>query len=82
MILEGVHNDSLVNYVVNILDGPNAGMDSVTLADLNQRIRVEVIDTSIMPNNKCWGYITVEDKIAPVLTCNDLTIFCLSLIHI
>ncbi|MEM6320708.1 MAG: T9SS type A sorting domain-containing protein [Bacteroidota bacterium] len=76
MILEGVPDDSLKNYVVNILDGPNAGTDTVTLADLNNRIRVEVTDTSITPNNKCWGFVIVEDKIPPQLVCNDTTILC------
>jgi len=76
IILEGVHDDSLDNFIVNILDGPNAGTDSVTIASLNQRIRVEVIDTSITPQNKCWGYITVEDKIAPQLTCVDTSVLC------
>ena len=76
MILEGVADVDLTKFMVNILDGPNAGKDTVTLADLNNRIRVEVIDTSITPNNKCWGYVTVEDKIAPILTCVDTTVLC------
>jgi len=76
IILEGVHDDSLKNYIVNILDGPSAGTDSVTIASLDQKIRVEVIDTSITPQNKCWGYITVEDKIAPQLMCVDTSILC------
>jgi len=76
MILEGVADDSLKNYIVRILDGPNAGKDTVTLLDLNQRLRVEVIDISITPNNKCWGYVVVEDKIAPILACTDTTILC------
>ncbi len=76
MILEGVADADLTKFIVNIIDGPNSGMDTVTLADLNDRIRVEVIDTSITPNNKCWGYVTVEDKIAPILMCSDTTILC------
>ena len=42
MILEGVADADLANFTVNILDGPNAGTDEVTLADLNNQIRVEV----------------------------------------
>jgi len=76
MILEGVADADLTKFMVNIIDGPNAGTDTVTLADLDDRIRVEVIDTSITPNNKCWGYVTVEDKIAPILECETMTILC------
>ncbi len=76
MILEGVADADLTKFIVNIIDGPNSGTDTVDLADLNNQIRVEVIDTSITPNNKCWGFVTVEDKIAPILTCSDTTILC------
>ena len=76
MILEGVADADLGNFIVNILDGPNAGTSTVTLADLNNQIRIEVIDISSTPNNKCWGFATVEDKIAPILVCSDTTILC------
>jgi len=28
------------------------------------------------PGNNCWGYINVEDKLAPSITCADVTIEC------
>ena len=28
------------------------------------------------PDNFCWGYFTIEDKLAPSLVCEDITINC------
>lgn len=76
MILEGVPDAQLGNYKVRLQEGTNTGGDFVDLSYLNQRVRVEVIDTTVTPNSKCWGFITVEDKIAPILVCRDTTILC------
>jgi len=29
-------------------------------------------------NNSCWGYIMLEDKLAPTITCEDVTISCIN----
>ncbi len=29
-------------------------------------------------NNSCWGYIMLEDKLAPTITCEDVTISCIA----
>ncbi len=76
MVLEGVPDNQLMNFQVIILEGVYAGGDSVDLNYLDQRVKVEIVDTTQTPNNKCWGFITVEDKIAPVLACRDTTILC------
>ena len=32
--------------------------------------------TSITTGNKCWGTVQVEDKMAPIISCDDITIDC------
>ena len=63
------------DFTVRLLDGANADTNFVDISYLNQTVRVEVIENT--SGNKCWGTITVEDKFAPTITCQDL-----SLIHI
>ncbi|MFZ4634835.1 MAG: hypothetical protein ACOYNO_11565, partial [Saprospiraceae bacterium] len=46
----------------------------VTSANINQTIEVRVRD--IVSGNSCWGYMHVEDKLAPVVTCTNITIPC------
>ena len=49
----------------------------VTDAEIGKQLKVAVIDTSIANGNECWGYIVVEDKIAPTITCvADTTLKC------
>ena len=31
--------------------------------------------------NKCWGRVTVEDKMAPVMTCDTIAIYCNMAFH-
>ncbi|MBK8626914.1 MAG: hypothetical protein IPN86_15510 [Saprospiraceae bacterium] len=40
----------------------------VNCSDIGKRIEVEVLDPAT--GNRAWGYVIVEDKIAPVVTCN------------
>ena len=48
----------------NVLDGSYVG----------QEITAKVIDGC--SGNSCWGTIVVEDKLAPVILCEDITISC------
>jgi len=59
MILEGEDEDLLPNYVVNIegISGTivtTPGVYAVTVTDMTN-------------DNSCWGNITVEDKLAPII---------------
>lgn len=47
----------------------------VTAANIGQTLTAKV--THIASGNSCWGFIVVEDKLAPQLTCPaDLTVAC------
>lgn len=46
----------------------------VDCGDVGKTFEVKVIDP--ITGNSCWGKITVEDKMAPVLICNDVTVSC------
>ncbi len=46
----------------------------VTCADLGKTFKVSIIDP--FTGNKCWGNILVEDKLAPTITCADVTVSC------
>ena len=70
-----------------ILEGNNYGCYDnfdVTFADtglplvLNSTHVGETIEVMVTnPNgNPCWGYILVEDKIAPIITCYDVDLEC------
>lgn len=53
-----------------ILDGPQVGKD-----DIGKQLRVTIRDTFF--KNSCWGKLTVEDKLPPVLICPpDVTYTC------
>jgi hypothetical protein len=63
MILEGEDEDLLPNYVVTIggVSGTivsSPGVYSVTVTDITN-------------DNSCWGNITVEDKLAPIIEACD-----------
>ncbi|MBK8626004.1 MAG: hypothetical protein IPN86_10705 [Saprospiraceae bacterium] len=48
----------------------------VNCSDIGKRIEVEVLDP--VTGNRAWGYVNVEDKIAPVVTCSCQDITTLS----
>ncbi len=56
------------------LAGVSLGTNIVTSAHLNMTIQVSVTLNGC--DNSCWGNITVEDKLPPVITCQDVTIAC------
>lgn len=77
MILEGngCPNGNLqVQARINNVWVPSSGNFVATAANINQTIQVRVRDLN--SSNMCWGYIHVEDKLAPVLTCSDITLSC------
>ncbi len=41
---------------------------------INQTIQVRVRD--LISGNTCWGYVHVEDKLAPQLTCTNIFLSC------
>lgn len=77
MILEGngcPNGNFQVQARVNNVWVPANGNFVATSAHINQTLQVRVRD--LISGNMCWGYIHVEDKLAPVLTCQDITLSC------
>lgn len=50
---------------------PNA---TLTSAYVGRTVEAKVMDGCGL--NSCWGYITVEDKVAPVIECRDYDLEC------
>ncbi|MEO7176662.1 MAG: SdrD B-like domain-containing protein, partial [Saprospiraceae bacterium] len=74
MILEGI-DDDLELYGVMITTMDNVPVPNpVTCAYIGQTLIVKVFD--MCGPNSCWGKIVIEDKLAPVLECNNVTIDC------
>lgn len=74
MILEGEGPASCPYQV--IVKGPNGlpiSGATVTAAHIGMTLEVEVRRTD--NNNRCWGTITVEDKLPPIITCPTDTLF-------
>lgn len=77
MILEGggCPNGVLqVQAKINNVWVPSSGNFIANSSHINQTIQVRVRD--LVSGNMCWGYIHVEDKLAPALTCEDITLSC------
>ncbi|HRI59030.1 MAG TPA: HYR domain-containing protein, partial [Saprospiraceae bacterium] len=77
MILEGggCPNGNLqVQAKINNVWVPASGNFVANSAHINQTIQVRVRDLN--SGNYCWGYIHVEDKLAPQVTCQDITLSC------
>ncbi len=75
MILEGSYA-CFDDYTVTIT-GPNGVPNYgniVTGANIGQTLKVTI--KHLVSGNTCWGNITVEDKLAPQLTCTDVYTFC------
>jgi len=74
MLLQGDTYGCYDTYTVSIksLTGAPLG-NKVTKANVGQKLEVTITG----PNgNRCWGYILVEDKFGPDLTCNDIYATC------
>jgi len=77
MILEGggCPNGVLqVQAKINNVWVPSSGNFVANSAHINQTIQVRVRD--LVSGNLCWGFIHVEDKLAPQLTCENITLSC------
>ncbi|MCB9020473.1 MAG: hypothetical protein H6546_09095, partial [Chitinophagales bacterium] len=47
---------------------------TLTTADLGQTYQARV--THLVSGNKCWGNVTIEDKIEPKMTCQNIHLIC------
>jgi hypothetical protein len=75
MILEGGPYGCYDHYNVEILTGSGtAAGNPLDCADIGKVFTVKITDPET--GNYCWSQVTVEDKIAPVLTCQDITLSC------
>jgi len=64
-------------FVVSVTDLDDVEIPTspiVTGEYVNQQLIVVITDTD--SGNTGWGYINIEDKLAPVITCVDVTIDC------
>ncbi|RMF28877.1 MAG: hypothetical protein D6765_05330, partial [Bacteroidetes bacterium] len=79
MILEGP--DPNASYHIKITHNQQVvvqGDDVVTISNASQYFGSTLVAT-ITDNatgNSCWGTLTLEDKLAPVITCTDTTLNC------
>ena len=86
MILEGSNYGCYNDYVIMVLEGHdpndpqlilptnNNGFPIISPAYVGDTLTVKITDPDT--GNSCWGSIVIEDKTAPVITCNDMTISC------
>ena len=74
MVLEG-DAPCYDDYQVTItgLNGQSLG-NILTGANIGQKLKVTI--RHLVSGNTCWGNITVEDKLPPVLTCLDVWAVC------
>ncbi|MBK7336699.1 MAG: right-handed parallel beta-helix repeat-containing protein [Saprospirales bacterium] len=72
MILEGTFTDQF--FQVELYNGINFVGNTVDCGDIGKVLTVKVID--ICYGSYCWGHITIEDKWAPTVLCNDVVIPC------
>ncbi len=75
MILEGEESTCLGPKTVEITTniGENIG-DTATCFYVNDILDVRVIDDAT--GNFCWGTILIEDKLPPIIYCQDTTVYC------
>lgn len=75
MVLEGQGTQGC-NYTVAVLganDQPIPGSPFVDGSYIGETLKVRVS----LGANSCWGYITIEDKLAPIIDCpGDMTVSC------
>ena len=69
-ILEGDNYGCYDNYIVT-----NGNGDPLVLNESMVGLTIEVMVTN-PAGVPCWGYILIEDKIAPTITCYDLDLDC------
>jgi hypothetical protein len=69
-ILEGSYG-CYDQYLVMIV---GKASNVVDCGDVGKTFEVKVTDP--ITGNSCWGKILVEDKMAPTIVCNDITVSC------
>ncbi len=74
MILESSHAN-YSGFIVEILTGSGAGTNVVDCSYLGTTVEV-MITAPGASGNRCWGRVTVEDKLPPILTVRDTFIYC------
>lgn len=74
MLLEGDHYGCFDKYTVQIIgvNGQNL-QNKVTRANIGQRLKTQIISAN---GNSCWGEILVQDKLGPLLVCEDIYTNC------
>jgi hypothetical protein len=77
----GCDPQSWVIYIRETMNGPVIASGTIAnpaeldgLHYLNRTLVAEVVDGA--SGNKCWAFIVIEDKTAPQITCEDLTLEC------
>ncbi len=63
------------SYLITILD-ENGNPAPTTLDGAYVGQTVEITVTHLCSGNKCWGNVTIEDKLAPVIECFNDTLTC------
>ena len=63
------------SYTIEVRDKNNILIDPLIDGDyIGQTLEITVIHNCT--GNKCWGNVTIEDKIAPVISCQDTVLTC------
>jgi hypothetical protein len=73
MFLEGTYNDYFYSVRFFVYNGVEIDINDIHLF-LGTRLQYEIIDNC--NGNRCWGYVTFEDKYPPVLVCPDFEVNC------
>jgi hypothetical protein len=69
------------DYSIEIKQGLTiiaSGINEVTISDASQYLGATLTVTieDLVTNNSCWGNMILEDKLAPVPVCTNVSIFC------
>ncbi len=77
MMLEGNDYRCYDNYCISIQDAAGNVHDNLfDLTDVGQTFQVTISDC-LGSNNQCWGYVTIEQKIIPIIECpSNVEIYC------
>jgi hypothetical protein len=71
----GCYDDYLVEIDRTLPYGNGPWTSStVTSSDINKTYQYRV--THLVSGNRCWGNVKIEDKLSPVITCTDITLYC------
>ena len=82
VLMDSLVLKDLAGVRIPTINYPNGGnADTITLPNasdyLYQKLILEVHSTNDSISNTCWGHIILEDKLAPILTCDtSITVPC------